>query len=102
MEELKKRISEIDLLINQWFIENERNEVRPPEIEQHLISKGYYRQSQRPGRYLRADLRLLESLKLLDLFVYVDIKRSPNYWCFKRITLECDHIITSSKKLQKL
>ena len=87
MEKLKKRILEIDLLIKQWFIENRRTEVRPPEIEQYLISKGFYQQNQRPGRYLRADLRLLESLNLLDIFVHVDVERLPNYWCFKRITV---------------
>ncbi|GAB1477067.1 hypothetical protein MASR2M70_19030 [Bacillota bacterium] len=82
MGELIQRIIKVDLLIAEWFIKTKRTDVRPPEIEQYLISKCIYTQCQRPGRQLRSDLRELERRNRLDIFTHVTVQRNPNYWCF--------------------
>jgi hypothetical protein len=85
-----ERIAAINLYVQEWMINNDRNEAIPGEIMEFLISKNVYAHDHREGGPIRNDLRRLRAEGNLALISGLElIEAGDNYtrWYFKRVPL---------------
>ena len=85
--ELEKKAEIISKLVQQWLLNNKKNECKPDDVIQFLKDNGVYSMNSINAKSLRGDLRKLHERNQMDLIrgLYFKQPNKNRLWFFKRV-----------------
>jgi hypothetical protein len=84
---LEQKAELIGKFVQEWLISNNKLEVKPDDVMQHLKEHGLYNMNRKSASHLRRDLRKLADRNQLDLIkgLVFEQKNKNRLWFFKRV-----------------